>query len=459
MLRKATSFLLLISFLLASIALAQVPNIPDVTSRFPNAIEITDPNEFVDAVLKAFYSGEKEVNIYLHNSREFLVQSNSMLYESLDYTKIPNGDLLDKVDNVDGYGVDTDAEPGTVSDIFVKVKAFFRTPEDLASRFPKAAEAPTSYDFVTACENAIARGEKDVYVHFTGSLRDLDEAIYGVKQSLPFIFTYLAGLDFGYRYEDVSILPDREYEEDNDIWAHLVFYVSYQPDFQLPIWGLTHDAEEPKPSDEEPTKPLPPTPEREATKGVKPIDIRTATPKDIPSDWALSTVDAAINNDLVTKTVASNYGQPITREEFAELVVNLYEVMTGKVAPMPSVDKFVDTDNPYVLKANNLNIVSGTGENTFSPKANITREQLACMLTRYLSVVDINPVVTMEYRTFVDEAQISDYARSSVQYMNKLGILGGVGEGRVEPQGITTREQAIALVLRVFNNLSSYMDK
>ena len=59
--------------------------------------------------------------------------------------------------------------------------------------------------------------------------------------------------------------------------------------------------------------------------------------------------------------------KPITREEFAELAVLLYEKVTDKsetVSPNP----FTDTTNPQILKAYKLGITAGTSQTTFSPK-------------------------------------------------------------------------------------------
>ena len=42
---------------------------------------------------------------------------------------------------------------------------------------------------------------------------------------------------------------------------------------------------------------------------------------------------------------------PITREEFAEVVVNFYEIVTGKKAEVHPTKAFKDTTNPQILKA------------------------------------------------------------------------------------------------------------
>ena len=65
-------------------------------------------------------------------------------------------------------------------------------------------------------------------------------------------------------------------------------------------------------------------------------------------------------------------------------------------------------------------------------------------------------------KKFADDADISDYARPSVYYMAKMGIVNGIGNNTFAPRNITsqqtaegyanaTREQAIALSYRIYN--------
>lgn len=169
-----------------------------------------------------------------------------------------------------------------------------------------------------------------------------------------------------------------------------------------------------------------------------------------PSSWAAIEIEKAKENNLTTEHILSEYQSNITREEFCELVVKLYEALSGTKANLPSQNKFSDTNNPEILKANQVGIVDGISETIFAPNNNVTREQMAVMLNNLLNVLEMSPVTTMEYVYFSDEEQISSWAKSSIQLMNKVGIIGGVGDHRINPKGKATREQAIALVNRTY---------
>ncbi len=170
-----------------------------------------------------------------------------------------------------------------------------------------------------------------------------------------------------------------------------------------------------------------------------------------PSQWAVAEVETAQDYNLVPQSLLSNYQSNITREEFSEMVIRLYEALSGNVARNESGNPFSDTTNPEVLKAYDLGIVEGLGDGTFRPKSTITREAIAALLFRTLESVD--PVITQGTYTlgFSDRAEISMWFRNEVGFMSKNGIINGIGSNTFAPKMETTREQAIALVVRIFN--------
>ncbi|MBQ9620464.1 MAG: hypothetical protein IJR41_00820, partial [Atopobiaceae bacterium] len=74
--------------------------------------------------------------------------------------------------------------------------------------------------------------------------------------------------------------------------------------------------------------------------------------------------------------------QPITRAEFAAVVVKVFENLSGgKAVPIVN-NPFTDTKDVEVLKAYGIGAVNGTSATTFTPNALLNREQCATMLTR-----------------------------------------------------------------------------
>jgi hypothetical protein len=176
------------------------------------------------------------------------------------------------------------------------------------------------------------------------------------------------------------------------------------------------------------------------------------------STWAAPVVNEAKDENLVTDKVLVDFPAPITREEFCELAVLLYEKMTGTAAPVPASNPFNDTTNPEILKAANLGIVGGVGGGKFAPNNNVTRQEISVMLLRTLKNVMPDISTAAEFKTqFQDVSSIDSWALEAVRFMNANDIIGGStvnGVSYMLPKGNTTREQAIALVLRMYNTFN-----
>lgn len=193
------------------------------------------------------------------------------------------------------------------------------------------------------------------------------------------------------------------------------------------------------------------------------------------SNWSKDEITEAETVGLVPDALAGkNLASSVSRGEFAAVAVRLYETLTGRTvqrAQTPFQDIAGDPNRADIEKAFGLNIAVGTSATQFSPDTQISREQLATMLCRtikkfkypdwslstdgeyYLDTAGVNP--------FADDADISDYAKPSVYYMTKMGIINGISATLFAPRNVTpeqaaqgyanaTREQAVALSLRIF---------
>jgi len=112
---------------------------------------------------------------------------------------------------------------------------------------------------------------------------------------------------------------------------------------------------------------------------------------------------------------------------------------------------FTDTTNPEIFKAYNHKIVNGVGNNKFAPNNLITREQMAAMVTNALrSVLPGADFSTAGVTPFADQQKISGWALESVKFANKNSIMRATAAGFIDPQGTTTREQAVIMILRTY---------
>lgn len=172
-----------------------------------------------------------------------------------------------------------------------------------------------------------------------------------------------------------------------------------------------------------------------------------------PSFWAIEGVADAKELNIITANTSHSYSNFITRKEFTEVIVNLYDAVRGIPDDLPRVS-FSDTTSKEVEIAAALGLVNGVGNNQFAPNALITREQIVTIFNRMLTNLDITYPVSNDYIRFVDESLISDYAKASVQMLYKLGILQGVSEARIAPKNNATKEQSLILSVRLYDLLS-----
>ena len=165
----------------------------------------------------------------------------------------------------------------------------------------------------------------------------------------------------------------------------------------------------------------------------------------------------------------------ITRAEFCAVAVQLYEQMGGPVLNAASLSSpFVDTSSDAVKKAYKLGITNGTSATTFDPYTLISREQLATMLTRVYKSLNL-PGWTLANdgqfkldssgtKKFSDDQYISGYAKPSVYFMVKNGVIKGLTDTTFGPRNLTTyeeaigyanasREQALIMAVRMFQKL------
>lgn len=191
----------------------------------------------------------------------------------------------------------------------------------------------------------------------------------------------------------------------------------------------------------------------------------TVLSQDTVSPWAWADIDEAKELGIIPEEMYGlNLTRNINRAEVAAIAYKLacilasyeYEMQTGN---FEDIEGNVYED--YIEGAASLGITQGTGskdgKKLFSPDLKLTREQLATMLCRTIKAVkEWEEGIEIELNSsgapeFEDSYLISDYARDSVDFLAKHGIMRGVDDYNIAPLDTATREQAILLALRIYN--------
>ncbi len=168
-----------------------------------------------------------------------------------------------------------------------------------------------------------------------------------------------------------------------------------------------------------------------------------------PSEWAKKDVEFAFEFGITEEGREYNYRNPITREEFCELIYNYCENVLGMFSSSDG-NSFDDTDNPKIEILCAMGIINGKSTHEFAPNDPLTREEAAVILQRMVN--ETLPVEATElWFEFDDITYISDWAVDAVQTMCNMNVMNGVGNNNFAPQEVYTTEQAIVTIARVYS--------
>ena len=180
---------------------------------------------------------------------------------------------------------------------------------------------------------------------------------------------------------------------------------------------------------------------------------------DITTHWAKDAVTAAWSKGWI-KGVSETAFAPENQMTRGMLVTVLHRLDGEPTAGSVERAAFHDVaSDAYYAKAvawaAENGIVKGVREDLFAPDASITREQLAAILYRYANDKKMDTTQGgMALHEFTDESSISDYARDAMEWAVNVGLLQGVGEGKLAPQGTATRAQVATMLVR-FDGLNT----
>jgi len=115
------------------------------------------------------------------------------------------------------------------------------------------------------------------------------------------------------------------------------------------------------------------------------ISASEPPPQNRPSSWAEEHILVELDRGYVPVTLQYDYTKPITRAEFCALAVNLYEAVMQ--SDIEGRKEFTDTDDVYVEKAAYIGLVKGVGDNKFDPESQLTREMAAVLLANLADAI------------------------------------------------------------------------
>ncbi|MDY3929535.1 MAG: S-layer homology domain-containing protein [Clostridia bacterium] len=161
--------------------------------------------------------------------------------------------------------------------------------------------------------------------------------------------------------------------------------------------------------------------------------------------WAQKAVEYLYEKKIISG-VGDGLFKPeanITRAEFIKMVVIICGLDISDTADSVFNDINIgDWYIGYINAAQKSGIIKGDTNNNANPNEYIKRQDMAIILYR---AKHINDIVKNE-NVFIDENDISDYAKNAVLYWNSVGVINGMDNGAFLPLDNATRAQSAQML-------------
>ena len=176
---------------------------------------------------------------------------------------------------------------------------------------------------------------------------------------------------------------------------------------------------------------------------------------DTSGHWAKTAIDYVVSKGYFYGLSKTEFGpnKAITRGQFVSVLGRMLNVNVNDYKDQNFKDvKSGMYYSPYIAWANKVGIVSGVGKGNFAPDKELTREEMAVMMTKFLKVSGKNLNAKGKTNAFKDDAKIQGWAKDSVKEMARLGLVSGMGDDNFAPKSPFTRAQVAQVLYNIDHN-------
>ena len=174
------------------------------------------------------------------------------------------------------------------------------------------------------------------------------------------------------------------------------------------------------------------------------------------TDWFYTAVQFAVENKLfngMSETVFAP-NSSMTRGMLVTVLYRLAGATDTKTSSFSDVKANMYYSAPIEWASQN-GIVNGVGDNKFAPDKEISREDLATIIYRYITnkKISIDADKSISNSKYADENSIASYAKESVSALREKGLMTGKTASKFEPKANTTRAEVATLMMRLKNRM------
>lgn len=183
---------------------------------------------------------------------------------------------------------------------------------------------------------------------------------------------------------------------------------------------------------------------------LQPAQAAASDFSDVPSDsWAVDVINSAVQDGLMQGMGGGvfGYNRTITNAEFVTALCRMFS--WNLVSPAQA--SFTDVGSgDWFYAYIETGVVHGVfdGGGKFSPGQPIDRETMAVWLVRALGYEDL-----AQQAGQTNPPAFADTADPDVTFAASIGMVNGIGNGQFAPQNTAKREEAAAILVRIYDKL------
>lgn len=155
--------------------------------------------------------------------------------------------------------------------------------------------------------------------------------------------------------------------------------------------------------------------------------------------WGSEGIDFASSRELFTGTSETTFSPE----------QNMSRAMIWTVLARLDGADTTQTSGTWYQAGLDWAIASGISDGS-NPNGAMTREQLVTMLYRYAG----SPEGAAELTGYTDLSNVNDYAADAMAWAVDTGLVSGMGDGTLAPQGTATRAQVATILMRFCENVA-----
>lgn len=172
--------------------------------------------------------------------------------------------------------------------------------------------------------------------------------------------------------------------------------------------------------------------------------------------WYADAVQYVVDKGMMNGTSENSFSPDETTTR--GMIVTMLHRLENEPAASASAFNDVAAGSWYadaVAWAAEQGVVNGVSDTAFAPDTAITREQMAAILYRYAQSKGQGFTGAWAFQLdYPDADAVSDYAYEAMCWATLHGIINGMGDGSLAPQGAATRAQVATMLMRFIENIA-----